>query len=155
MQGRKTENGSALVPTLKDESALMTFRGYKRGTPSLGELERQVMDHLWAQSPADAQRLHRQISDERSLSLSTVQSTVERLVRKGLLKRQKSGRAYTYRPVVSRQELTARMVSELVGSLAIRGGAISGIIDFANPVDAQTLDQLEAWIQQQRAQGDV
>lgn len=113
------------------------------------------MDHVWAHSPVDAQGLHRQLSDDRSLSLSTVQSTVERLVRKGLLKREKTGRAYTYRPVVSRQELTARMVSELVGSLAVRSGAISGIIDFTDPVDAQTLDQLEAWIQQQRAQGDA
>lgn len=120
--------------------------------PALGDLERRVLEHLWASGLACAQSTHEQLAAERELSLSTVQSTLERLVRKQLLLREKAGRAFRYRPAVSRDHLTASLVAELVASLR-QPSAATGFVDVAQPVDEATLQTLEAWIERQRGAG--
>lgn len=120
--------------------------------PALGDLERRVLEHLWAEGAACAHSTHTRLAGERELSLSTVQSTLERLVRKQLLTREKSGRAFQYRPAVSRDHLTASLVAELVASLR-QPAAASGFVDVAQPVDETTLQALEAWIARQRSGG--
>lgn len=62
----------------------------------------------------------------RSISLSTVQSTLERLYRKGLANREKSGRAYRYRAAVTRAEIISRMLREM--SHEIGGDDLSAMI---------------------------
>ena len=73
--------------------------------PYLGSLELAVLEELWAQSGQDAKAVHRRIGKRRGISLNTVQSTLERLFRKGFLKREKVSHAFLYMPAVKREEL--------------------------------------------------
>ncbi len=150
-----TENRSVFDSLfINHKNPVMTLRGHSRRMPALGDLERRVLEHLWAAGVACAQSTHGQLASERELSLSTVQSTLERLVRKQLLTREKAGRAFRYRPAVSRDHLTASLVAELVASLR-QPAAASGFVDVAQAVDETTLQALEAWIAQQRAGGSL
>lgn len=128
----------------------MTLRRFLSGVPALGDLERRVLTELWNSGEQDAQALHARLRQTRPIVIGTVQSTLERLVRKNLLARTKKGRAFIYSSAVTRQELTAQMVCELVQSLDGVAGAGSGVIDFSRPVNEATLQQLEEWIAGQR-----
>jgi len=105
------------------------------------------MEVLWQHGSSTAQDIHAQLAPARGVTLSTVQSTVERLSRKQLVQREKHGRAYRYAPLLSRENLLARLVAELVtdfSAAAPRAGV--GMVDLSDGVDETTLRQLEAWV---------
>lgn len=122
--------------------------------PELGALERRALELLWAQGAAHARELHDQLQQERHLTLSTVQSTLERLHRKGLLRRWKQGRAYCYEAQVSRETLVGRLMADIASELGTdrRRAAIAGLLDAADGADEATLDRLQAWIDRARDQ---
>src|SRR5690606_38264171 len=100
----------------------MRFSGFgkapRRKTPSLGSLEVQVLQHLWAApGPVDARSAHEALAG-RTITLSTVQVTLERLHRKGLVARHKVGRAYHYTASVSRERLIGALIADLAERLA-------------------------------------
>lgn len=120
--------------------------------PYLGELEIAVMEHLWTVEAADAKALHRQLGTPRDISVNTIQSTAERLFKKGLLSREKVSHAYVYAPAVTRENLMAEMIDNVVGKLS--GGSteamLSTFVDLADRVEVNTLDRLEALIAERR-----
>jgi predicted transcriptional regulator len=120
--------------------------------PRLGELETAVLDHLWTAGPSDVKAVQRSVGDPRGITLNTVQSTMERLFRKGLLARDKVSHAYVYTPQHTREELGARMVQDLVKRL-MRGEAapvLEAFVDLAARADEATLDRLEQLIAAKR-----
>ena len=77
---------------------------------TFGPLEIRVLDALWARdTPACVRDLQPQFP---GVAYTTLMTTLDRLFRKGTLARDKSGRAFYYRPRTSQQEL----ISELAGS---------------------------------------
>lgn len=76
--------------------------------PTMGPLERQAMEVLWAQE--DDYLQVRDVAEhlDSSLAYTTVMTLLVRLAAKGLLHRRRRGRAYVYRPRISRSEYTAR-----------------------------------------------
>lgn len=103
----------------------------KPEAPPLGKRELEVMKIFWRSDRLSAKEVLDNLSDS-SLSLSSMQSTLERLHRKKLLLRQKAGRFYIYRAALSRSE----MISQLLGDIAEQVGdgqmapMISGFMDF-------------------------
>jgi predicted transcriptional regulator len=106
--------------------------------PALGDLELDVMELFWERQSATAQDIHAELASRR-ISLSTVQSTLERLVRKQLLGRTKQGRAYVYHAVVGREQLIGQMIQTVAARLA--NGRItpmiSGFCSFVEENDAR------------------
>lgn len=88
----------------------------------------------------------------RGNSLNTIQSTLERLFKKGLLSRTKQGHAYFYRAKVDREALIATLITNITSDF-VEEGEHSLIAAFssasANLNDAQ-LDMLEHLIEEQR-----
>lgn len=68
--------------------------------PALGERELEVMKILWRGRALSVKQVLNNIAD-RELSVSTVQSTLERLHRKKLLHREKAGRHFVYQAAVT------------------------------------------------------
>lgn len=99
--------------------------------PLLGERELEVMKIYWQADALSAKEVLAKLSSS-ALSLSSMQSTLERLYRKKLLLREKQGRFYVYRAAISRSE----MISQLLGDISeqISDGEmapiISGFMDF-------------------------
>ncbi len=118
----------------------------------LGELEKQVLQHLWTEPEADAKQVHAVLGLSRESSLNTIQSTLDRLFKKGLLSRTKQGHAYFYRAKVDREALIAKLITNVTSDF-IEEGEHSLIAAFssvsANLNDAQ-LDILEHLIEEQR-----
>jgi predicted transcriptional regulator len=99
--------------------------------PDLGERELDVLEVLWAGGHRSAQDVQHALNGS-TVSLSTVQSTLERLHRKELLARKKDGRAYQYEALVTRSQLIGGLLRDLADDVA--GGDIapmlSGFLDY-------------------------
>lgn len=121
--------------------------------PPLGDLEIAVLEDLWATGVADAKSVHSRIGERRSISLSTVQSTLERLYRKHLLQRDKVSHAYQYSPAVDRSTLVSRLIQGAVGRVAHGepNALIAAFVDLASQAGESELDRLEALIAEYRA----
>lgn len=78
----------------------------------LGDLEIATLEAIWARGQTDARELHARFGESRGISLSTVQSTLERLHKKCLLAREKISHAYVYVPAQNRDAVIARLVRE-------------------------------------------
>ena len=121
------------------------------GRTRIGELELCVLERLWEAGQSDAKAMHRSVCESRSISHNTVQSTLERLYRKGLLSREKVSHAYVYTPLVSREGLASRMVREVVDTLSQdRDGLVSAFVDIAVRADEKMLEELKHMISRYR-----
>lgn len=80
--------------------------------PTLGQRELEVMKIFWQGNSLSAKQVIQNIPDSK-LSLSTMQSTLERLHRKELLYREKDGRFYVYRAAVSRSEIITQLLGDI------------------------------------------
>ncbi|MFO0646448.1 MAG: BlaI/MecI/CopY family transcriptional regulator [Polyangiales bacterium] len=122
--------------------------------PLLGDLEMSVLEHLWAHGTVDAKDVHRVIGEPRDITLSTIQSTLERLHRKRLLIRERVGHAYRYAPALSRAEFRARAMASAGGDLkgADAAGVLAAFVDLVARADTRKLDQLAELVAAARAQ---
>ncbi|MFB6261212.1 MAG: BlaI/MecI/CopY family transcriptional regulator [Thiohalorhabdaceae bacterium] len=122
----------------------------------LGELEVPVLEDLWGVGADHAKAVHGRLGSQRGISLNTIQSTLERLYKKGLLHRTKEGHAYTYEPALDREQLLARLIEGATAPVAGDEGAdtlLTAFVDFAAEQDEAALDRLEALIARKRAEG--
>jgi predicted transcriptional regulator len=80
-----------------------------------GELEAQVMDVLWADggrlTPAE---VNSRLDSDRELAYTTVMTILVRLHDKGIVSRERRGRAWAYRPVLGREEHAAQRMNALL-----------------------------------------
>ncbi|MQB01984.1 MAG: BlaI/MecI/CopY family transcriptional regulator [Actinobacteria bacterium] len=76
--------------------------------PTMGPLERQAMEVLWSRAQEYLQVRDVCIELDSSLAYTTVMTLLVRLTTKGLLTRRRRGRAYAYRPRISRSDYAAR-----------------------------------------------
>lgn len=106
---------------------------------------------MWKSGEVTAKEAHADLGISRGISLNTVQSTLERLARKNLLDRSKTGHAYRYSARVSREQLIADLVGGVVGRL--QGDAavsLMAFLDSVDDLDDETLARLEAELRRRR-----
>lgn len=122
--------------------------------PALGDLELAVLEDLWSAGAVDAKSVHGRVGVSRAISLNTVQSTLERLHRKGLLRREKVSHAYQYEARLGRHELLGRLIESTAGRVGALGSDVlmSAFVDVASRAGDAQLRQLEALIAARRAQ---
>lgn len=119
----------------------------------LGPLELKVLGVLWERGRASTVR-HVQPSFPQ-LAYTTVMTTLDRLYRKGVLRRFRLGRAFGYEPSCSREELFGRMVSGRVTDLLAACGdstvLLSTLVRAVGHADVELLEELEALVRAERA----
>jgi len=97
------------------------------GIKGFGDLEAVVMEVLWSRTePSTVRSVHDELVAKRQIAYTTVMSTMDNLFRKGWLQREKVGLAYSYRPVMSREEHSARLMRTVFES----GGDSELILNF-------------------------
>jgi predicted transcriptional regulator len=122
---------------------------------TLGRLEARVMDLLWKRGESSVRDVFQTIG--RPLAYTTVMTTLERLFKKGLLDRYKSGRAFVYSPALKREEWERRRAEDLVaafldGPEPSRDLLVSSLLEAIGQQDSALLDDLEKKIRRRRKQ---
>ena len=120
---------------------------------NLGELEKVILQYLWQYQPADAKTVHAYLVDQRSSSLNTIQSALDRLFKKGLLKREKQGHAFQYQTVKSKQEFVGQLMNEVAADfISTEPDRLqAAFVTMTQDADEETLAGLEKLIQQRRS----
>jgi predicted transcriptional regulator len=118
---------------------------------TLGELETAVMEHLWEVREADVKAVWRVVGKRRKVTHNTVQSTMDRLFKKGLLDRDKVSHAFVYTPRLSRAQYRASVIRGAAESVS-RGETemLAAFVDVVSEAGADSLAQLEALIAEKR-----
>jgi predicted transcriptional regulator len=118
--------------------------------PQLGELELTLLKALWEKPDQSALSLQHGLAAAHACSLSTVQSTLERLHRKQLVRRDKHGHAFLYCARLQRSELLGKLLGGVIRQL--HNGSLepilSSFVDFADRFDDNTLERLDELVQQ-------
>ncbi len=119
---------------------------------TLGELELGVLEALWETPHLDAKSIHERIPRLQRTSLSTVQSTLERLYRKEMVDRDKRGHAYCYFALVSRGNLLGKMMGDVIQLLhdGRLETILSSFVNVAADMDESSLSELEALIEKKK-----
>lgn len=118
----------------------------------LTDLESDIMDRVWSARGAVTVREVRDVL-ERPLAYTTVMTVMDRLFRKGWLRRERSGRSYQYQPALSRSEYTARLMTEVLSGTEDRGLALLHFVETMDPAEYETLRSAVQWHDSQRARG--
>ncbi|SFH49005.1 Predicted transcriptional regulator [Actinopolymorpha cephalotaxi] len=107
---------------------------------AFGELEEQVMFQLWATDrPLQVREVRRMLAPERTLAHTTVMTVLDKLYRKGWLRREAAGRAYVYTPVMSRDSYTAALMHDAWSAAAGPATALVYFIEAMNPEQQSAL----------------
>jgi predicted transcriptional regulator len=83
------------------------FRPQRTGVGApLGALETAIMHHVWASGDAGclAAEVQQALEIGQSVALTTVLTTLDRLLNKDIVRREREGKAYRYRAAISEPE---------------------------------------------------
>ncbi len=103
--------------------------------PELGDLEREVMQLVWAHAPVTAEAVREGLS--RSLKESTVRTVLRRLEEKGYVRHTVDGRTYVYQAAEPRARVAAKAVQRIVDWFC--NGSIEEVL--VGMVDSAMIDQ--------------
>lgn len=107
----------------------------------LGDLEAEIMDRLWLwQRPASVREVVDDINLGRRVAYTTVMTVADILYRKGWLRREKSGRAWIYEAVRSREEYTAALMQDALGDSQDRKATLLRFVERMSHEDVEALD---------------
>ncbi len=123
---------------------------YRRS--GLGPLETQVLELLWDRG--QAMTVRHLLAEFPALAYTTLQTTLDRLYRKGFLIRLKQGRAFSFEPRCTREALLSELVSkhfvDVLAASRVSTGILSTLVQCVGERDAALLDELEALVQAER-----
>jgi BlaI family penicillinase repressor len=103
--------------------------------PELGDLERDVMQLVWAHAPITAEIVREKLA--RRLKESTVRTVLRRLEDKGYVEHVVDGRTYVYHAAQPRGRVAAKAVQRIVDWFC--NGSIEEVL--VGMVDSAMLDQ--------------
>ena len=110
---------------------------------SLGELERAVMERLWAaEGPLAATTLRDQLAD-RGIALTTVHTVLTRLEQKGFVEHD-DARPRRFAARATREEHAAELMHEVLGQAADRQAVLARFVGSVSEDEARLLRDLLA-----------
>jgi len=110
---------------------------------ALGSLERAVMERLWAwDRPASVREVLDDLLQDRPLAYTTVMTVLDNLHRKGVVMREKHGRAYSYRAARSLETWTADQLDDVLAGVGNRGGVLLKFVERMSPAEREHLRTL-------------
>jgi BlaI family transcriptional regulator, penicillinase repressor len=85
--------------------------------PKPTEAELELLTVLWSKGAATVREVYEEITRERPLGYTTVLKIFQRMTEKGLVQRNDSEKAHTYRATVSQKETQSQMLRDLTERL--------------------------------------
>lgn len=111
-----------------------------RARLAMGELEARVMDVLWDQddwlTPGE---VNAALETDPPLAYTTVMTILVRLHDKGLVEREKVGRAWTYHPLETREEATAARMQAVLERPGDRKLALASFVEGMSAAERSAL----------------
>jgi predicted transcriptional regulator len=131
------------------------FGRRKVSVKQLGELETELMERAWAQQKEVSVRdLHTEMDGR--LAYTTLMTTLDRLYKKGLLRRRMEGHAYLYSAALTEQQYQARLTENFLGIVLHDrkncSAVLSCFVETLSGTDLEMLEQLNEIVRAKRRQ---
>lgn len=128
------------------------FRANEPSLARLGPLEQRLLREMWSRGNATVRELLQQAN--LNIAYTTVMTTMDRLYKKHLLRREADGRAFRYAPRVTQEEMQRAAAGQAIRQLLESGAAsslpLSYLVEAVSEHDAQLLDELQDLVEQKR-----
>jgi BlaI family transcriptional regulator, penicillinase repressor len=120
--------------------------------PSEGEME--ILQVLWQKQPASVREIHESLQSKKDVGYTTTLKQVQRMLDKGMLKRDDSDKIQTYTALLNEHETKARMVERLANTL-FKGSAMDMVLHALGNTSTSSdeLEKLKAWLTQKEKGG--
>ena len=128
-------------------NALGGTKALSRQKAQLTPLELQIMSALWDNGPSTVQAVQEHLPGDR-LAYTTVQTMLNILEKKGRVKRKLIGKAYEYRPLLSREKAVRDALGDLMDRMF--GGSVEALVMSlvkSRQLDAATFSRLQQMIE--------
>jgi len=118
----------------------------------LGSLEQEIMDTLWSHKGMSGRAVHEFIHQTRPVALTTVLTVMERLRKKGLLKKAKHGGVFIYEAKKTKDEFARSLSNRLFKDVLdiSTGSATACFVDALAEVDPEELNMLDMLIKKKK-----
>jgi predicted transcriptional regulator len=109
------------------------------------QLEYVVLSKLWELGTASVRDLHGELGTPDGLVYTTIAKVIDRLRGKGLIQRERHGKAFVYRARIAPEKVERARAQDAVSRLlgAAPRGAVAALVDAVEAVDPKLLDELE------------
>lgn len=88
--------------------------GPRRSVLDLAPLELDCMNTLWPLGEATVREIRDGLAPRRARAYTTIMTIMDRLARKGIVERRKTGRKYVYRAKLSAEEARAHALDQVL-----------------------------------------
>jgi BlaI family transcriptional regulator, penicillinase repressor len=95
--------------------------------PKPTEAELELLGILWARGPSTVRQIHEALSGQKSTGYTTTLKILQRMLEKGLLRRDERERSHVYSAVGKAEETQRQLVRDLL-SRAFRGAAAKLVV---------------------------
>lgn len=136
-----------------DKRFTATFRPHKAGLGRvLGDLEKSVMDILWDKGALTGREVFEEVGREKPLAFTTVLTVMDRLLKKGLIKRVKRGGVFVYTASMSKEDFVRQVSQEVLqGILDISASsAASSFVDILYKTSPEEIERLSKLIDERK-----
>lgn len=99
---------------MADQETNRGANGRRRSILDLAPLELECMNALWPLGEATVREIRQVLAEIRPRAYTTILTIMDRLAHKGIVTREKSGRAWMYRPNFSAEEARDRAIAQIV-----------------------------------------
>ena len=121
----------------------LNINSEEKGQQALGELESKVMQVLWQVNDyTTIKNVHQEVFKEKQLAYTTIQTTIDRLFHKGLLKRIPKGRSFIYASRINKNEFETHVSNKVIDAIAGKLNNIS-LAHFVEVLDSENKEKLE------------
>ncbi|TQV85304.1 BlaI/MecI/CopY family transcriptional regulator [Aliikangiella coralliicola] len=118
--------------------------------PDLTKNELQLLNILWkSEEGYSVREVHQQIEHENGWAYSTTKTTMDRMVKKGLLDRKDFHGVFLYQAAISKPAGLARLVSYFMNDvLHMDSGALMSLFGRSKALSESEIDELESLLKQ-------
>ena len=130
-----------------------TFKPHKAGLGRvLGDIEKPVMDVLWDRDEITGREVYEEVSRGRPLAFTTILTVLDRLLKKGLIRRTKRGRLFVYTAAMSKDDFVRQVSQEVLqGIMDISASsAASSFVDILYKTSPGEIERLSRLIEERK-----
>lgn len=109
--------------------------------PEISEAEHQVMKVIWTDNPTTAMEITKELTKTTAWKLNTIKTFINRLLKKGAIGYEKSGKEYSYYPLIGEADFV-KTESRLFLN-RIFGGAMKPMLVTMAENEDLTLEDIE------------
>ncbi len=127
-------------------------KGLREHSKIIGHLEQDLLETLWKGGSCTGKEIYARIKSRRDIALTTVLTVLERLVKKGLVKKTKGQSVYGYMSACTKEELAKRLSGDVLKSIIgiSASGAAASFVEMLGSADPDELDRLSAIIESKK-----